>query len=137
MMNNEARDSRYQFRLSGLNGGQDIFMDNLFLNRAPNWNNLLANQMVMADGGFATRTVFGYANWMLSANLKTDMPALKKDGILKLKWFRPYMNVAYLPNFNGSENLMVSELGLNINLINKYLQVYIYLDSIICYLNKI
>ncbi len=129
MMNNEARDSRYQFRLSGLNGGQDIFMDNLFLNRAPNWNNLLANQMVMADGGFATRTVFGYANWMLSANIKTDMPALKKYGILRLKWLRPYMNVAYLPNFNGSENLMVSELGLNINLINKYLQVYIPLKS--------
>jgi hypothetical protein len=90
---------------------------------------MLANQMVMADGGFATKTVFGYANWMMSANLKTDMPALKQNGILRLQWLRPYMNLAYLPNFNGNENMFVSELGLNINVIDKYLQIYIPLKA--------
>lgn len=123
LFDNENGDSRYQFRLSGLNAGQDIFMEELFLNRAPNWNNSLANQMIMADGGFTTRIVFGYSNWMISTNIKTDLPALSEYGVMRLSWLRPYINVAAFRNFNG-DTKVVHEFGLNMKIIKDYFELY-------------
>lgn len=123
LLDNDNGDSRYQLRLTGLNASQDIFMDELFLNRASRWNNALANQMIMADGGFATKTSIGYSNWMLSANLKTDLPPLSHYGFFRLSWLRPYMNVAVFRNFNG-ESLLANEFGLNIKIIKDYFELY-------------
>jgi hypothetical protein len=69
----------YNFRLSGNVGAQDYLYSNSFINRGANIRTMPesfgAHQFIKNEGGFASYTPYGQTNdWLLSANLYTDLP---------------------------------------------------------------
>lgn len=63
-----------KFSISGNNGAQDLFFDDLFVNRIPG-NNAYFSQRADNMGGFRSTTSYGNSsNWMTTANLFVELP---------------------------------------------------------------
>ena len=75
---NQDISKQYSFYLSGKNGRTDYLYDNIYLGRnSSNQNNLLSRQNDNSYGGFKTMdTTLRSNNWMISNNLKIDIPKL-------------------------------------------------------------
>jgi len=64
-----------KFALSGNNGVQDLFFDDLFFNRIPGTGSIYSTQRADNMGGFRSTAAFGNAsNWMTTANLFFELP---------------------------------------------------------------
>jgi hypothetical protein len=64
-----------KFALSGNNGVQDLFFDDLFFNRIPGTGSVYSTQRADNVGGFRSTAAFGNASdWMTTANLYLELP---------------------------------------------------------------
>lgn len=73
--------NNYEFKLSGTNGSQDYLYDNIFLGRYEDiqskGNNILSQQFIKNQGGFATYApVVSTNKWLVSLSASTTIPKL-------------------------------------------------------------
>ncbi len=101
----------YRFNISGQRGADDYLFDYVFLGRNLQNGNILSQQYVMNQGGFAIYTAVGKTwDWVWTLNLNTDLPG-------KIP-FSPYLNLGTTKDVISldMENLLY-EGGIRLNII--------------------
>lgn len=125
LYNNEDYYGNFNFRLSGWNGYNDYPFDHIFLarfenNRFNTNNNLLSQQFVQNDGGFALYSHLGQSNnWLITVNLSTT---ILPKGPLKI-----YTNIGTFADINQYEksNSLVYEGGIEFSIIRDIFAIYL------------
>ncbi|MDA3779117.1 MAG: M1 family metallopeptidase [Bacteroidales bacterium] len=125
----ENLSNTYSYSLSGSAGTSDYSYDNTFIGRFEtygnnNSNQLLSQQFVKDNGGFASYSPFGQTkDWIFTVNLTSSLP-IKKNIPVKLfanaGFYGDDISYSLWPNADSFQY----EAGAELSLINGFIKIY-------------
>ncbi len=116
---NKTNNPFLNFRLSGVNGTNDITYDQLYLSRNyfHTYSDFFSQQFTDGQGGFSYYSPFQSNSWLAAMQFRTSFPAPR--------FLHFYINIATFDNINTVfEMPLVYELGIEAELVPNILKIY-------------